>query len=202
MAENRYPDAFQELMDFLKNLPGIGARSAERIGFSMLEWPAGKLRAFGENITSLPENVTSCPACGNLSSKEEICSICSASNRDESRICVVESASQIINIESSGLFKGLYHVLGGTLSPIEGRGPEKLKLEHLEKRIARGAVSEIILALSPDVEGQATAIYMSQMLEKYELHITCLARGLPAGSNIAYADSATIAAAFKGRTDI
>ena len=195
----KYPDPLKELVDFLKSLPGIGLKNAERLAFAMLKWPQDKLEAFGDSVKNLKSNVTPCPECGNLSSENELCTICSSTSRERSVICVVEESLQIYTIESGGLFKGLYHVLGGKLSPLSGKSAESLNIESLHKRVTEGNVAEVILALSPDVEGQATSVYISEILKDTNVKTTVLARGLPAGSDISYADSATIAAALSGR---
>ena len=195
----KYPDPLKELVDFLKSLPGIGLKNAERLAFAMLKWPQDKLEAFGDSVKNLKSNVTPCPECGNLSSENARCPICSSTSRERSVICVVEESLQIYTIESGGLFKGLYHVLGGKLSPLSGKSAESLNIESLHKRVTEGNVAEVILALSPDVEGQATSVYISEILKDTNVKTTVLARGLPAGSDISYADSATIAAALSGR---
>ncbi len=194
-----YPSAFQELANLLKTLPGIGKRSAERMVFSMLKWPPEKLALLGAAVSDLHEKVTLCPECGNLSSDAAPCGICMNSSRDKTLICVVEDASQIYNIENSGLFKGVYHVIGGKLSPLEGKGIKDINIQTLVKRIESNAVKEVILAFSSDVEGQATSIYIGEELKRKNVSVTRLAHGLPAGSDISYADSATIAAALHGR---
>ncbi len=194
-----YPLAFQELANFLATLPGIGKRSAERMVFSMLKWPPEKLAILGSVISELHKKITLCPECGNLSSDSALCGICMNISRDKALICVVEDASQIYNIENSGLFKGVYHVIGGKLSPLEGKGIKDIHIQSLVKRIQVHTVKEVILAFSSDVEGQATSIYIGEELKKKNVAVTRLAHGLPAGSDISYADSATIAAALHGR---
>ena len=194
-----YPLAFQELANLLKTLPGIGSRSAERMVFSMLKWPPEKLVLLGTAVSELQKKITMCPECGNLSSDGAMCGICLNHSRDKALICVVEDASQIYNIENSGLFKGVYHVIGGKLSPLEGKGIKDMHIQSLVKRIQVNTVMEVILAFSSDVEGQATSIYIGEELKKKNVAVTRLAHGLPAGSDISYADSATIAAALHGR---
>ena len=194
-----YPFAFQELANLLKTLPGIGGRSSERMVFSMLKWPPEKLALLGAAVSELQEKITLCPECGNLSSDGALCGICMNHSRDKTLICVVEEASQIFNIENSGLFKGVYHVIGGKLSPLEGKGIKDINLQSLVRRIEANAVREVVLAFSNDVEGQATSIYIGEEIKKKNVAVTRLAHGLPAGSDISYADSATIAAALNGR---
>lgn len=199
MSGLKYPKAIEEIIELLKTLPGVGRRSAERMAFSMLKWDSDKLDILGTHLKTLHEKIGTCPECGNLASSGELCNICALPSRDRALICVVEEAFQVQNIESSSFFRGVYHVLGGKLSPLEGKNAKDLKLDELLERIKKQNVREIILALSPDVEGQATAIYIAEMLNGNELKITRLAQGLPAGSDISYADSATIAAALNGR---
>ncbi|HCE46370.1 MAG TPA: recombination protein RecR [Lentisphaeria bacterium] len=197
--KHEYPEGFQNLINLLKTLPGVGRRTAERMAFSMLKWPPEKLAEFGTAICELRRSTTSCPECGNLSSSGSLCSICASSSRDKTMICAVEESVQIYNIEQSGLFKGVYHVIGGKLSPLEGKGIGDLNIKALLKRIEIQNVKEVIIAFSSDVEGQATSIYIAEELKKKNVHVTRLAQGLPAGSDISYADSATIAAALHGR---
>ncbi len=199
----KYPQALEELMELLRSLPGVGRRSAERMALSLYSWDGEKLDALSSNLHTLKQRVGKCPRCGNLSgddSEDGLCPICASPVRDASVVCVVEEAARIRNIESSGVFKGVYHVLGGRIAPLEGRGIDSIDADGLEKRIAEGTIREIILALSPDVEGQATAIYLARRLKERGVKISRLAQGLPAGSDLSYADPATIAAALSGRT--
>jgi recombination protein RecR len=200
MSSTKYPKALTDVTDILKTLPGVGKRSAERMAFSMLKWQDEKLKALGESLKTLKEKITSCPKCGNLASEGGLCDVCASPSRDKSIVCVVEDAAQIFSIEDNGFFRGVYHVLGGKLSPLEGKSVDDLSIGALGKRIESHGVKELILALSSDVEGQATAVYIAETFKDFPLKITRLAQGLPAGSDISYADSATIAAAFNGRT--
>jgi len=202
MVHSKYPDALEGLMELLRSLPGVGRRSAERMALSILKWDDAKLSAFSESLRDLKRRVTVCPECGNLSSDGSLCLVCSSPLRDPASICVVEEASQIRAIEASGVFKGRYHVLGGRIAPLEGKTAESLSIESLFKRLDSGAAKELILALSPDVEGQATAVYIANKLKDRSLKVSRLARGLPAGSDLSYADPATVAAALDGRTEL
>ncbi|QSH42162.1 recombination mediator RecR [Lentisphaerota bacterium ZTH] len=201
MAECKYPDIIEDIIDGLKSLPGIGKRTAERLALAVLKWKPDKVRHFGEALQSLPEAVTYCPECGNLSQGGKSCDICISASRDRTVVCVVEDFTQIMTIENSACFKGVYHVLGGKLAPLEKKLADALSVELLLKRIQDNEVKEVILALSPDVEGQATAVYVGGLLKDRGVKITRLAQGLPAGSDISYADSATIGAALSGRTE-
>lgn len=197
-----YPRALDQLIDLLRTLPSVGKRSAERMALSMLQWDDEKLMALGSIVTDLHELITECPECGNLSQHDELCSICLAPNRDKKVICVVEEPTQIRPIENSGLYKGVYHVLGGKLAPLKGKTIEDLTADRLLERTVSHGVKEVIIALSPDVEGQATAAYLSNMFNGRDVEVTRLAQGLPAGSDISFADSATIAVALNGRTSL
>ena len=198
----QYPEQLNNLIDLFCSLPGVGKRTAVRMAFTVLKWPAEKQKALGEILCNLDENIAFCPECGNIAPRESKCLYCLNPSRHRDMICVVEDFSQIGSIESSGFFKGLYHVLGGRLAPLEGKNAEDLNLDSLMKRVAENGVSEVILALAQDVEGAATAIYIADLLKDMNVKITRLARGLPAGSDLSYADSATVAAALNGRTDI
>ncbi len=202
MTEFKYPEALEEIINHLKRLPGIGKRTAERLALAMLKWKGEKIIAFGESLEKLPLAVTFCPDCGGLAENDQKCLICQSKGRDSTLLCVVEDFSQIMSIENSSFFKGLYHVLGGKLSPLENRSAEDLNIPSLLERIDKHEVQEIILALSPDVEGQATAMYIANLLKGKELKITRLAQGLPAGADISFADAATIGAALSGRRNI
>jgi len=202
MAELKYPETLEEILDAFKRLPGIGRRSAERMALAMLKWQPAKLEHLGELLKNLPQTVTFCPECGNLSQDGLTCTICRSHSRNRKVICVVEDFSQIMHIENSSCYKGLYHVLGGKLSPLENRSASELNLPGLLSKITAMQITEVILALSPDVEGQATAMYIAGLLKDSPLKITRLAQGLPAGSDISYADSATISAALNGRTEL
>ena len=197
MSNSYYPKELEELISILKELPGIGQRGAERMAFCMLKWPVGKLDFLGEKISNLHEKIKKCQICGNLC-ENDLCCVCKDPKRDSSIICILEDYTQIPPMEKSG-FKGVYHVLGGKLSPLENKGAETLSLKSLISRINSDKVTEVILALSQDVEGQATTIYIAGLLKDKNIKITTLARGIPAGADISFANSATIAAALDGR---
>ena len=199
---NSYPEAVEELIAALRKLPGIGRRGAERMALGLLKFPAEELELFGETISSLPRRVGACRICGNLTEAGELCPICSSPRRDESVICVVEDFTRIAGIEKSGGFNGLYHVLGGRLSPLDDESEDTLRINALEERLATGKVKELILALGGDIESRATAIYLARKFENQVAKITKLAQGLPAGGDLAYADSATILAAINGRNTL
>jgi recombination protein RecR len=169
---------------------------------ALLDWDHSRQRDFGNTIASLPQKVGECPECGACSENGDLCVICRSSLRDESQLCVVETLPQLQAIESSGRFRGKYLVLGGRLSPLDAENGEGLRLALLQKKAFSGTVKEVILALSPDVEGRATAAYIAELLAEAPIRLTRPATGLPAGANLSYADGATIAAALAGRRDM
>lgn len=195
-----YPAAVESLIDALRQLPGIGRRGAERLALAMLEWESERQRQLGELVAQLSETVSECPECGALADAGELCAVCRRSDRDPSQICVVETMAQLLAIEASGNYRGRYHVLGGRLSPLDSENGSGLRLPQLLARANSGTVREVILALSSDVEGRATAIYLAELLRAAPVRVTRPALGLPAGANLSYADAATIAAALDGRT--
>lgn len=197
-----YPEAVDELIGVLRRLPGVGRRSAERMALALLKFPAEDLRFFGNTLLQLPERVGECPVCGNLTAAGELCSICASPRRDESVICVVEDFTRIAGLEHSGGFNGLYHVLGGRISPLDDELEDSLRINALAKRLESGKVKELILALGGDIESRATALYVARKFENQVPKITKLAQGLPAGGDLAYADSATILAALNGRNQL
>lgn len=197
-----YPEAVEILIGELKQLPGIGRRGAERMALALLERSAAELEALGSLIGSLPRTVGRCPRCGAFSEAEALCGICADPSRDASLLCVVESMPQLFAVEASGNYKGRYLVLGGKISPLDSENGEGLNIEGLCKAAASGEVKEVILALSSDVEGRATAVFLAEILEKYQVRISRPALGLPAGANLSFADAATITAALRGRVDV
>ncbi len=197
---SKYPETLENIMEVLRSFPGVGNRGAERMILAMLKWPEGKLERLTELLQELPERVTFCPECGNIASDGEECNICRSLLRNRTVICVVEAFPQIVSLEKSSSFKGVYHVLGGKIAPLDGHGADKLKIAELTERVQKYNVTEVILALSSDIEGQATAVYLAQILQPYKIKISCLAQGLPAGADLSYADPATITAAISNRT--
>lgn len=197
-----YPEAVEELVFYFKQLPGIGKRGAERLALALLNWDKEKIKLLGANVIRLAEQVTPCPRCGALSENNAPCSICQDIHRDTSTLCVVETMSQLAAIENGRIYRGRYLVLGGRLSPLDGETGENLNFALLKQRASDGEVKEVILALSSDVEGRATAAYTAELLKDCPVTVTQPALGLPAGANISFADGATIAAAFTGRKKV
>lgn len=196
MSDSHYPKSFLHLIDTISRLPGIGKRTAERLALSLYDWRQDELQYFGELLTDLKEKVKSCTVCGNFAD-DQLCRICLDDGRDSTSICIIENVSQIPVIEKSGSFKGRYHILGGKLSPVNGIGPESLKIDSLLNRL--DGVSEIILATSPDFDGEATASYIASLLDNKGIELTRIARGIPVGADISYADSASMAMAMNSR---
>ncbi len=192
------PKALDDLVAALSSLPGIGKKSATRMAFYLLKRPAEESAELADRIVRAREALRPCINCGNLA-EEQLCNICSDQSRDRSLICVVEESSDLQAIESTGEYKGLYHVLGGALSPLDGIGPEELNLDSLKQRVATG-VTEVILATNPSTEGEATASYIMSLLKDTGIKISRIARGLPAGGSLEFADKTTLSRAMENRT--
>ncbi|MGO1768788.1 MAG: recombination mediator RecR [Microbacterium sp.] len=193
-----YDGIVQELIDELGRLPGVGPKSAQRIAFHILQTPSFDVSRLSELLREVRERVRFCDICGNVS-EEERCSICRDPRRSQELICVVEDAKDVSVIERTREFRGLYHVLGGAISPIAGVGPDDLRIPQLMQRLADGTVTEVILATNPNLEGEATASYLSRLLTSMEITVSRLASGLPVGGDLEYADEVTLGRAFEGR---
>lgn len=202
MNTAEYPEALETLIELFKGLPGVGRRGAERMALAILKWPEEKLEKLALALRELPVAIGRCPECGAWAAAGERCRVCAAPGRDRRVVCVVEEPQQIFTIEKSGQFRGFYHVLGGRLSPLDGENGENLSTGRLLERVGEGEITEVILALSSDVEGRATAVYLADLLKPSGVKITQVASGLPAGANLAYADAATIGAAFSYRREV
>ncbi|MGO1839032.1 MAG: recombination mediator RecR [Candidatus Microbacterium stercoravium] len=193
-----YDGIVQELIDELGRLPGVGPKSAQRIAFHILQTPTFDVSRLSTLLSEVRERVKFCERCGNVS-ENDLCAICSDVRRDPSLICVVEDAKDVAAIERTREFRGLYHVLGGAISPIAGVGPDDLRIRQLMTRLSDGTVQEIILATNPNLEGEATAAYLTRLLAAMEISVTRLASGLPVGGDLEYADEITLGRAFEGR---
>jgi recombination protein RecR len=193
-----YEGVVQDLIDELGRLPGVGPKSAQRIAFHILQTDPVDVRRLAEVLLEVKEKVTFCSVCGNVA-EEETCRICRDQRRDPSVICVVEESKDVVAIERTREFRGRYHVLGGAISPIEGVGPDDLRIRELMTRLADGVVTEVILATDPNLEGEATATYLTRLLRPMGLRVTRLASGLPVGGDLEYADEVTLGRAFEGR---
>ena len=197
------PDSIQSVINSLERLPGIGPKSASRLAFYLLRAPDEVSQDLATALANLKAKTAFCQECFNITEAgRERCEICESSRRDSSLICVVEEALDVLALERTGGFQGKYHVLQGVLSPIEGIGPDDLKIEQLINRVSSGGVKEVILATNPSMEGDATALYLSQQLEPLGVKVTRLARGLPVGGDLEYADQNTLLRALSGRQEM
>jgi recombination protein RecR len=182
-------------------LPGIGSKSAQRLAYYLIRMPAEEAQSLAEAILAVKERVTFCDICQNITESSP-CSLCSQESRDRSRICVVEEPMDVLSLERTQAYKGLYHVLHGVISPASGIGPENLKIRELLERLKGNDVQEIILATNPSLEGESTAMYVHRLLSPLVSRITRLARGLPVGSDLEYADEVTLSRALEGRQEV
>lgn len=190
-----------KLIEEFSKLPGIGKRSAERLAFHILKQPSENVERFSKALTEAKEKITFCPICQSLTD-DVPCSICSDSRRDSSVICVVENPKDILAMEKTREFKGVYHVLHGVISPIDGIGPDDIKIKELLLRTKDNNVKEIIMATNPSIEGEATAMYISNLFKNFGIKVTRIAHGLPVGGELEYADEITITKALEGRQEI
>ena len=196
-----YEGAIQDLIDALGRLPGIGPKSAQRIAFHILQAEAEIAAALVDSIRTVKERVKFCTTCGNVSEEDE-CRICRDPRRESSSICVVEESKDVIAIERTREFRGKYHVLGGAISPIDGIGPEQLRIRELMSRLSDPEIKEVILATDPNLEGEATATYLARMIKPLDIKVSRLASGLPVGGDLEYADEVTLGRAFEGRRNV
>lgn len=196
-----YSDALGNLVDQLAKLPGIGRKSAQRLAFHILKQSDEEAQLLADAILTAKANIHYCSLCYNLTDKE-LCPICSNPERDASVLCVVEDARDVIALERSNQFHGLYHVLHGAISPMDGVGPDQLKIKELLQRLQQHPAEEIIIATNTSIEGEATAMYLSNLLKPLGIKVTRIAQGLPVGGDIQYADEVTLARAFEGRWEI
>jgi recombination protein RecR len=196
-----YPRPLAQLLEQLEKLPGIGPKSAQRLAFHLLRASRADSEALAAAIRNVRENIKPCARCGNFTDLE-LCDICTSARRENALLCVVAEPRELLAVENSGEFRGRYHVLGGLLNPIEGIGPEQLSINALVRRLGEESVQEVVLALSATVEGETTAHYLANVLKPRGVKITQLARGLPFGGDLDYADQMTIAGALRGRREV
>ncbi|MCA0321883.1 MAG: recombination mediator RecR [Actinobacteria bacterium] len=194
-----YEGAVQDLIDELGRLPGIGPKGAQRIAFHLLQADPQDVERLSDVLLAVKEKVRYCERCFNVA-ESQFCRVCADQRRDQSAICVVEEPKDVVAIERTREFRGTYHVLGGAISPIDGIGPGDLRFTELMTRLASGEVTEVIIATDPNLEGEATAAYLSRFLKGMDLKVTRLASGLPVGGDLEYADEVTLGRAFEGRT--
>ena len=196
-----FPASLETLIDKFASLPGVGRKSAQRLAFHILSLPEEETRAFADAILDARTNVHRCAVCQNLT-EGEVCAICASDRRDRSTICVVSEPRDVLSIERGREYNGLYHVLHGALSPMSHIGPDDICIRELLQRASKDDVKEVIMATNPDTEGEATAMYISRLLKPFNIRVTRLAYGIPVGSNLEFADDATLNRALEGRTEI
>jgi recombination protein RecR len=195
------PDPLAKLIEQFQRLPGIGAKSAQRLAYHILKTPREEVDRLGDAMRDVKERVTYCSVCSNITDTDP-CFFCTNPSRDSKLICVVEEPENVNGVERTRQFNGLYHVLMGALSPLHGVGPDDLKIKDLLRRVADGSVEEVVLATNPNVEGEATAIYLAKLLKPLGIKVTRIAMGVPVGSDLEYADEVTMQRAMEGRREV
>ena len=196
-----YEGPIQQLIDELSRLPGVGPKSAQRLAFYVVKAPADDAKRLAEALLDAKEKIFFCRECGNVA-EGELCRICRDPGRDSTVICVVEEPKDVAMVEKAGVIKGRYHVLGGAISPLDGIGPDDLRVQQLLDRVERNGVKEVILATNPNLEGNATAMYVAALLKPLGVSVTRLASGLPVGGDLEYADEVTLSQALEGRREM
>ncbi|MCI0635053.1 MAG: recombination mediator RecR [Actinobacteria bacterium] len=196
-----YEGPIQDLIDELSRLPGIGPKSAQRLAFHLVKAPPDDAKRLAEAVVRAKERISFCVECGNVAEGER-CRVCRDEGRDRTTLCVVEEPKDVSTIERAGVIKGRYHVLGGAISPLDGIGPEDLRVQELLDRVERDGVTEVIIATNPNLEGNATAMYVAAMLKPTGATVTRLASGLPVGGDLEYADEVTLSQALEGRREM
>ena len=196
------PPALENRVEHFAKLPGIGLKSAQRLAFHILSLPQEEAEAFAQAIIQAKQAIHCCPVCQNLTEGNGPCSICRSPKRDSAIICVVADPKDVVAMERSREYQGLYHVLHGVISPMNHVGPDDLHIKSLVERVAAGGISEVIMATNPDTEGEATAMYLSRLLRPFGVRVTRLAYGIPVGSHLEYADDATLMRALEGRQEM
>lgn len=196
-----FPAALEALVEQFARLPGVGSKSAQRLAFHVLSLDESEAQKFADAIVTAKRTVTFCPVCRNLTDGG-LCPICSSPKRDESVICVVADPRDVVAIERAREFSGRYHVLHGVISPMNHVGPDDLEIKPLIERVAKGGISEVIMATNPDTEGEATAMYLARLLKPFDVKVTRLAYGIPVGGHLEFADDATLMRALEGRREI
>ena len=194
-----FPPALENLVEHFAKLPGIGRKTAQRLAFYVLSLPQEEADAFAQSITQAKTAIHCCPVCQNLTEGEGPCAVCACPKRDHGVICVVADPKDVVAMERSREYHGLYHVLHGVISPMNHVGPDDLHIKSLVERVAAGGVEEVIMATNPDTEGEATAMYLARLLRPFQVRVSRLAYGIPVGSHLEYADDATLMRALEGR---
>ncbi|MHD0318159.1 MULTISPECIES: recombination mediator RecR [Fusobacterium] len=193
--------SLERLIDEFNKLPGIGRKSATRLAFHILEMSDEQVEKFSEAMKEVKKTIKKCPVCGDFC-ENDLCNICADETRDKDIVCVVEDSRDIISFEKTGKFNGTYHVLNGKIAPLNGMTPDRLNIKSLLERVAATDISEVILALNPDLEGETTSLYLTKLLKPFGVKITKIASGIPIGGNIEFADTATISKALDGRHEV
>lgn len=196
-----YPRSLQELIDYFKLLPGVGAKTAERYAFAMLDLDEEKLNEFSNILANIKQNISTCPNCGCLTEANN-CIVCEGESRKKDTICVVENQKNVFIFEKLGVFRTKYHVLGGLISPMDGVNPEDLSIDNLINRIKSEEIKEIILALRPGIEGNTTSLYITKLLENTDVRVTQIAQGVPMGADMEYLDTLTLEMALENRSEV
>ncbi|ERM91844.1 MAG: Recombination protein RecR [Caldanaerobacter subterraneus] len=196
-----YSTSVAKLIEELSKLPGIGPKTAQRLAFFIINMPLDEVRSLSQAIIEAKEKLRYCKICFNIADKE-VCDICSDENRDHSTICVVSHPMDVVAMEKVKEYKGVYHVLHGVISPIEGVGPEDIRIKELLERVRDGSVKEVILATNPDIEGEATAMYIAKLLKPFGVKVTRIAHGIPVGGDLEYTDVVTLSKALEGRREV
>ncbi len=197
----KYPEDLNKLIAFLKKLPGVGTKTAERYAFHLLSWPEAQLQAFASHLSGVPQNICYCEECSCMLQHGQ-CSFCANTERNTHLLCVIAHPKDAFSVEETGVFRGIYHVIGGLLSPIDGKQPEHLRIESLKKRVEQHQVQEIIIALDSTLEGDTTAMFLKQECEKWGVKASRLAFGLPIGSSLEFVDGGTLTRALIGRREV
>ena len=197
-----FPPALENLVEHFAKLPGIGRKTAQRLAFYVLSLPQEEADAFAQSITQAKTAIHCCPVCQNLTEGEGPCAVCASPKRDHGVICVVADPKDVVAMERSREYHGLYHVLHGVISPMNHVGPDDLHIKSLVERVAAGGVEEVIIATNPDTEGEATAMYLARLLRPFQVRVSRLAYGIPVGSHLEYADDATLMRALEGRREM
>lgn len=198
---NERPRIIAELIERLSELPGVGRKTAERYVYYLIQQPQEKIERLGQTISQLSTAITTCSVCHRIADSSP-CSICTNDKRNPKMLCVVAESQDIAPVENTGHFTGRYHVLGGVINTLDGVGPDQLQIDSLLNRVTDQGITEVLLALNPDIEGESTALHLTRLLKEKKVKVTRLARGLPMGSELAYADEITLASAIDGRQEI
>ena len=197
-----FPAALENLVEQFAKLPGVGRKSAQRLAFYILDQPEQTAQDFAAALLDAKKSIGCCPVCQNLTDGDGECAICASSKRDHATVCVVADPKDVVAMERSREYPGLYHVLHGVISPMNHVGPDDIRVKELVDRVAKGDVREVIMATNPDTEGEATAMYLSRLLKPFQVRVTRLAYGIPVGSHLEYADDATLMRALEGRREM